>query len=881
MNPSTTIENTRLWQITLAPQSGIDSHARMREHLRAAFLSVRDRAAQIAGEIPRELPDFTVHDVTHLDALWEMADTVMDDSDGLTPTEAFVLGCAFLVHDLGMGLAAYPGGEEALSKDSRWRDVVAALIRVKVGRPPTNEELASPDASVKREAVRVLLRELHAEHAKRMPLEAWAASGGGRLYLIVDDEIRQWAGETIGRVAHSHWLDVSALQGEFKQVIAAPSGYPRDWTVDPLRLACLLRIADAIHIDSRRAPLFLRALRRLDGVADAHWNFQQKLNPPRLSVDRLEYTSGASFSADEAKAWWLGFEYLQMIGRELRQVDALLADAGRKRFAARSVTGIEEPARFAEFVRPSDWTPVDARVHASDVIALVEKLGGAQLYGSDGDTPVPLRELIQNAADAVRARRVLEKEADSWGKITVRTGCDEHGNWLEVEDNGIGMPRHVLTGVLLDFGTSYWQSNAVRHDWPGLLAESFEPCGQYGIGFFSVFMWGHKVRVISRPYHEGMGKTNVLEFTAGPRERPLLRAAKREEWIRDGGSRVRVWLKATLNELDPRGLNMEERCANLCPTLDVDLWVEGEGIPPIHAVGASDWQTIPGKQLLWRMWPNRDQMGIEAVEQRMAQYGDLIELIRDDRGRPIGRACLHNNSVVPSGAITVGGLRAQYLRGIGGVLLGDSGSATRKVATPKLGTAQLSEWMTKQARAMSDARLFPDNDHFENIYAHDSAKVVVACGGYPGPLPIGYFRGKSVSADDIANVKDLGDELIVVTQGMGVHGPTVKNVYVGPEGARWSGQISATLDANVLIQRTSGITEVILGENDWGRWPSVKELPMDRRDLPFAIATALAKAWSVPVESVFVGGQTREQREVGIAAGERVSTHATVFRRPK
>ena len=87
---------------------------------------------------------------------------------------------------------------------------------------------------------------------------------------------------------------------------------------------------------------------------------------------------------------------------------------------------------------------------------VVETLGGSKLYG---DKPtVALRELIQNAADAVQARRKYEKRSTDWGLITVALLSESDEWWLVVEDNGIGMSEHVLTGPLLDFGTSFWRS---------------------------------------------------------------------------------------------------------------------------------------------------------------------------------------------------------------------------------------------------------------------------------------------------------------------------------------------------------------------------------------------------------------------------------------
>ena len=137
----------------------------------------------------------------------------------------------------------------------------------------------------------------------------------------------------------------------------------------------------------------------------------------------------------------------------MRDVDALLADRQRSRFKARSVAKVEAPERLAEVVRPNGWLPVDARVRVSDVASLARRIGGEQLYGDD--RTIPLRELIQNASDATRARRLIEARSESWGDVCVRVGQDNRGSWIEVEDNGIGMSVDVLTGPFLDFGTSY------------------------------------------------------------------------------------------------------------------------------------------------------------------------------------------------------------------------------------------------------------------------------------------------------------------------------------------------------------------------------------------------------------------------------------------
>ena len=80
------------------------------EFLRTQYMSLRDRAAQLVSRIAADLPGLTVHDIGHLDALWETASLVTETAVDVNPAEAFVLGASILLHDAGMSLAAYPGG---------------------------------------------------------------------------------------------------------------------------------------------------------------------------------------------------------------------------------------------------------------------------------------------------------------------------------------------------------------------------------------------------------------------------------------------------------------------------------------------------------------------------------------------------------------------------------------------------------------------------------------------------------------------------------------------------------------------------------------------------------------------------------------------------
>jgi hypothetical protein len=640
---------TKLWRTTLAIQPESDPAFAARERLRNVFTKFRERATDIAGEIARDLPEFTVHDVTHLDALWEMADLIAADAINLTPLEAFVLGSAFLVHDLGMGLSAFPGGRSTLHDDPRWNDIITAHLRRALGYMPSETERKDLDEKIEIEAIAELLRLRHAQQAEDLMFATYKDPQTGDAYhLIEDPEIRAAYGEVIGAIAHSHWWPTEEVRERFANLplLGAPAflDCPADWTVDRLKVACLLRTADAAHLDSRRAPSFLRILRRPHGYADLHWRFQKTISRVHRVGDRLIFTSGQGFSVQDADAWWVGYELLRVCDRELQQVDSLLQDLGRPyRFAARSVAGVEEPNRLRRHIPTIDWNPVDVRVQVSNIASLIRSIGGQQLYGHNRD--VPIRELIQNATDAVRARRLLEGRPNDWGHVLVRLGSENDGSFLEVCDNGIGMSTAVLTGPLLDFGTSFWETPMMREELPGLASTPFESTGCYGIGFFSVFMIADRVRITTRRFDSAARDTQILEFRQGLNMRPLLRQAKESEFLTEAGTRVQIWQSSSTTKygmavsMIGRWRSLEELCSWLCPTLDVSLYVTDNGSRKLVVV-ASDWKTISNFDLLKRICVPPQYALSDDNATVIRTLSENLRTLTNSSGEVVGRAAI-------------------------------------------------------------------------------------------------------------------------------------------------------------------------------------------------------------------------------------------------
>jgi hypothetical protein len=542
-------QETGIWRRAFEPVSEDTQTAQAaRSRLRNAYERMRQKAIPLLEDIARWLPNFTVHDITHIDALWECADTIAGADYALTPTETFVLGGAFLYHDAAMTLAAYGGSVERLrdAHPDLWAAVIGQELRDAGFEDADAGLLTTPPSQIRQNAICTLLRLLHAERAHDLPTMSIGPDGQGPR-LIEDDDIREEFAAAVGVVAASHHWSIDRVERTFVDDIrGAPSFCPGAWAYDLLKVACLLRVADASHIDSRRAPSLLAAIRRPVDLSRLHWCFQQKLTKFRFdpALGALAYSSKSPFDPAHAEAWWLAYDAVQMIDRELRAADALLATrrGAAHRFAAKTVKNAGSPAQFADNVLVRGWTPVDARVGISNVAEVIRRFGGASLYGPD--PIVALRELLQNAFDAVLARRAIQELPDDYGTAEIGMEKTQDGGWrLSIADQGIGMDQTVLTRFLLDFGGSLWNSPQLPLIHPKLAASKFRPTGKYGIGFFSVFMLGDSVTVVSKPYDQGVERISVLEFANGLQGRPIVRAAESGELPGIMSTQLSVMLK--------------------------------------------------------------------------------------------------------------------------------------------------------------------------------------------------------------------------------------------------------------------------------------------------------------------------------------------------
>ncbi|MFE0601338.1 HSP90 family protein [Streptomyces sp. NPDC058892] len=134
-------------------------------------------------------------------------------------------------------------------------------------------------------------------------------------------------------------------------------------------------------------------------------------------------------------------------------------------------------------------TPVSA-AHSFqvDLRGLVDLLSH-HLYSSPR---VYVRELLQNAVDAVTARQAIDPEAP------VRIRLTASGGRVTIEDSGIGLTAAEAHSFLATIGRSSKRGGEDRFPEQALEATRGDFLGQFGIGLLACFVVARQIRVVTR-----------------------------------------------------------------------------------------------------------------------------------------------------------------------------------------------------------------------------------------------------------------------------------------------------------------------------------------------------------------------------------------------
>jgi len=276
-------------------------------------------------------------------------------------------------------------------------------------------------------------------------------------------------------------------------------------------LAVALRVADVLEFDPERTPDVILRHRNISSASRIYWWKDQamsmKLEGPRIVISARPRTA----------------QIHKAIETTVRDINAELSLSRRladdTRFQTCPGLAADLPHRWELLpathhdIQPRDdsYVYIDGAFRP-DTQKLLQLLSGVELYGNE---LVAVRELLQNAFDAVREKIAyerlnspnpadpsLEDKLGELNRVDLRLELSDDGAWLICSDTGVGMTRALIEDHLLVSGVSS------RHD----VLELERRCkragftlgrtGQFGIGVLSYFMLADRVVIRTRRTQE-------------------------------------------------------------------------------------------------------------------------------------------------------------------------------------------------------------------------------------------------------------------------------------------------------------------------------------------------------------------------------------------
>lgn len=310
-------------------------------------------------------------------------------------------------------------------------------------------------------------------------------------------------------------------------------------------VAMLLRIADSLDIDEKRAPIELYRLINPIGFGDEEWR-QHYIIENRDKV-RKNNKSGSSTimiygQCDEPKIHRKFLQYLSGISEEL-----LWCTSYARKYFEEKYWVLIQP-QIDNRIQTKGFEISDLKMQIN-YHALIKLLMGENIYG---DKKCGLRELVQNAIDACK---VMIEEAERVERYRyapyipkIQVILDYKMEKVIVMDNGIGMTNDVMINYFLNIGKSYYKSDEFLYQ-----GKQYCPIGTFGIGFLACFMLSDSVTVETKHFTEQDGFTIQIE-----RDSEFICKKNQVRLLGGFGTAVMLDMESTLEVFDQEPKNIRK-----------------------------------------------------------------------------------------------------------------------------------------------------------------------------------------------------------------------------------------------------------------------------------------------------------------------------------
>lgn len=457
-------------------------------------------------------PDFTLHDAEHGFRVAKMMAALLDDvgMERLSHSELAVLLFSAYCHDVGMtpgrdltkAILRYvlTGDRQLVSSEvafdlQNWLD----KNRPDLSIPISAGDLNSSQIDIAEDICAYYGRSKHNEWSEDWIRAEFSKLGEPILYNgWVDDLV------TVCKSHHEGLVELRADRFNAK-IVGSPSE-----NMNLRYLAAILRLADVTEFDPERTPDIILNARDIAPSSRIYW-YKDKPISFQLDAERRQILfSARTASAQIHKAVLMTAKW---VDDELMTCSALAQENAFVRGvilpSAHQNYEWVWPAKLTTDIREADSTFVyiDGAFRPSPdrILAL---LSGTALYGRP---IVAIRELVQNAVDAVREEMAYQRLATSEPQNpavatalsalhSVKLRFYEEGGryWLQCVDSGTGMSKSIIERSLLVGGSAPRPESKALERSAKAAGFSVGRTGQFGIGVLSYFMIADRLEVATR-----------------------------------------------------------------------------------------------------------------------------------------------------------------------------------------------------------------------------------------------------------------------------------------------------------------------------------------------------------------------------------------------
>ena len=152
---------------------------------------------------------------------------------------------------------------------------------------------------------------------------------------------------------------------------------------------------------------------------------------------------------------------------------------------------------FAQQTQQTLQTQYETHSYSADTTRIME-LFVRNLYGSKD---IWLRELISNSSDAINKAQLIDLKYKIGNKIEISSNSEL--SQVIIQDTGCGITKTDLINKIGSIGTS-----GTKQFMETLKESKDKLIGQFGVGFYSIYLISSKIRIITKP----IGENKIWEW---------------------------------------------------------------------------------------------------------------------------------------------------------------------------------------------------------------------------------------------------------------------------------------------------------------------------------------------------------------------------------